>query len=244
MKHRIIAALAALALIAVNGSIANAQTPPVNHRIATMTVTGTASVTRAPDRATISFRIETTNDQSAAATSANNAIVAALGKRLAGMNVPAGAISTQGYSLNYTPRPPKPDPQSTQRYGYSVERTINVAIDNVDGAGAIVDAGMAAGVTNVNGISFSLRDQHAALRSAQTAALADAVAQAKDLATAANMRLVAILAISPGGGSSPVRPMARSMVAAVAAAPTVIDPGSLTVDANVTIQYEIAPLKP
>jgi uncharacterized protein YggE len=206
-----------------------------------MTVTGTASVTRAPDRATISFRIESTNDQSAAATSANNTIAAALAKRLSGMNIPATSISTSGYALDYAPRPPKPDPASGQRYGYTVERTVDVAIDNVDGAGAVIDAGVAAGVTSVNGVSFSLRDQHAALRAAQTAALADAVAQAKDLASAANVRLVGIMAIAPSGGSAPVRPMARMMVAA--AAPTTIDPGNLTVDASVTVQYEIAPVR-
>ena len=69
-----------------------------------------------------------------------------------------------------------------------------------------------------------------------------AVAQAKDLAAAAGVRLVGIMAISPGGGSSPIRPMARMMSAA--AVPTTIDPGNLTVDASVTIQYEIAPAKP
>jgi uncharacterized protein YggE len=157
------------------------------------------------------------------------------------MNIPAASISTSGYALNYFPRPPKPDPASGQRYGYTVERTVDVSIDNVDGAGAVIDAGVAAGVTSVNGVSFSLRDQHAALRAAQTAALADAVAQAKDLAGAANVRLVGIMAISPSSGSSPVRPMARMMVAA--AAPTTIDPGNLTVNASVTIQYEIAPIR-
>lgn len=244
MKHRIIAGLAALALTTGLTGVANAQSPPPMHRIATMTVTGNATVTRPPDRATIAFRIETANDASAAATSANNAIVAALGKRLAAMNVPAAAISTRGYALNYSPRPAKPDPQSTQRYGYVVERTIDVTIDNVDGAGAIVDAGVAAGVTNVNGISFSLRDAHAALRSAQAQALADAVAQAKDLATAANVRLVRILSIAPSSESAPPRPMPRMMMAASVAVPTVIDPGSLSVDASVTIQYEIAPARP
>ena len=243
MKHRILAALGACAILAGSGAVANAQTSAAPHRTATMTVTGTASVTRAPDRATISFRIESTNEQSAAATSANNTIAAALAKRLAGMNIPAAAVSTSGYALNYYPRPPKPDPASGQRYGYTVERTVEVAIDNVDGAGAVIDAGVVAGVTSVNGVSFSLHDQHAALRAAQAAALADAVAQAKDLATAANVRLVGIMTIAPAGESSPVRPPARMMVAA-AATPTTIDPGNLTVTANVTVQYEIAPGRP
>jgi hypothetical protein len=241
MKQRILAALAALAIVAGSGATASAQTPG-SRRVPTLTVTGDGSVTRPPDRATISFRIETTNDIAAAATSANAAIANALAARLAPLHVPASAISTTGYGLNFNPRPPKPDPASTQRYGYTVERTIDVAVDSVDASGAVVDAGVAAGVTNVNGITFSLRDRHAAVRAAQTAALADAVAQARSLAAAAKVRIVRILAISPSGssGGGPlIRASPRLMMAA--AVPTTIDPGNLTVEATVAVEYEIAP---
>jgi uncharacterized protein len=243
MKHRFLAVLAALAIAAGTSAAANAQT--LGARTPTLTVTGEASVTRAPDRATVAFRIETTNDQAAAATSANAAIANALTAKLAPLNIPASAISTSGYGLNYNPRPPKPDPASTQRYGYTVERTIDVVVNNVDGAGAVVDAGVAAGVTNVNGISFTLRDSHAAVRSAQTAALTDAVAQAQSLAAAAKVRLVRILAISPSGGAGP-QPLFRASprLAMAAAVPTTIEPGNLTVRATVSVQYEIAPARP
>ena len=182
-----------------------------------------------------------TNDVAAAATSANAAIANALTAKLAPLGIPASAISTGGYSLNYNPRPPKPDPASQQRYGFTVERTIEVVVNNVDGAGAVVDAGVAAGVTNVNGIAFSLRDHGAAWRNAQAAALADAVAQARNLAAAAKVRLVRILAIAPSGGPGRVfQPSPRLMMAAQGV-PTTIDPGNLTVTAGVTVEYEIAP---
>ena len=242
MKHRILAALAAIAIVTATGSGANAQTTG-SRRIATLTVTGEGSVTRAPDRATVSFRIETTNDQAAAATSANAAIANALTARLAPLHIPASAIATSGYGLNYNPRPPKPDPASTQRYGYTVERTIDVVVDSTDATGAVVDAGVAAGVTSVNGIAFTLRDRHAAVRAAQAAALADAVAQARGLALAAKVRLVRIVAISPSG-SSGVVPLLRAsprLMMAAAPVPTTIDPGNLTVDAGVGVEYEIAP---
>ena len=245
MKHRILAALAVFAIAAGTGAAANAQTSG-SHRTPTLTVTGEGSVTRAPDRATVSFRIETTNDEAAAATSANAAIANALTARLAPLNIPASAISTSGYGLSYNPRPPKPDPASTQRYGYTVERTINVVVDNVETTGAVIDAGVAAGVTNVNGITFSLRDRPAAVRSAQAAALADAVAQAKGLAAAAKVRLVRILAISPSGSAGP-EPLLRAssrLMTATAAVPTTIDPGNLTVQTSVGVQYEIAPEHP
>jgi uncharacterized protein YggE len=243
MKLRILAALAAFAILAGTSTPANAQASG-SRRIPTLTVTGEGSVTRAPDRATVSFNIETTNDVAAAATSANAAIANALTARLAPLHITATAISTSGYGLNYNPRPPKPDPASTQRYGYTVARTIDVVVDNVDATGAVVDAAVSAGVTNVNGIAFSLRDRHAAVRAAQAAALADAVDQARSLAAAAKVRLVRILALSPSGsGPAPVmRAGPRLMMAA--AVPTTIDPGNLTVEAGVGIEYEIAPEHP
>jgi uncharacterized protein len=245
MKHRIFAALAACVITAGSAAAASAQ-GSAGRYTPTLTVTGEGSVTRAPDRATVSFRIETTNDQAAAATSANAAIANALIAHLAPLNIPASAITTTGYALNYNPRPTKPDPASTQRYGYTVERTIDVVVDKVDGAGAVVDAGVAAGVSNVNSIAFSLRDRHAAERSAQTAAFADAVAQANNLAAAAHVRIVRILAISPSGRGGPVpliRPSPRLMMATTAV-PTTIDPSSLTVQATVAVEYEIAPAHP
>ena len=178
-----------------------------------------------------------------AATSANAAIANALSARLAALNIPASAISTAGYGLTYTPRPPKPDPASTQRFGYTVERTIDVAVDNVNGAGAVVDAGVAAGVTNVNGVAFSLHDQRAAVRSAQAAALDAAVALAHGPAAAAHVRLVRILAIAPAGNAAP-QVAFRAMALSAASVPTTIAPTDLTVTANVTLRYEIAPLTP
>jgi uncharacterized protein YggE len=238
MKHRILAALAAFAIATGTGAAASAQTG--RHVTPTLTVTGEASVTRAPDRATVSFRIETTADQAATATSDNAAIAGALGAKLAPLGIPAAGITTSGYGLTYVPRPAKPDPASTQRYGYTVERTIDVAVTNVNATGAIVDAGVAAGVSGVNGVTFSLRDRGPAQRNAQAAALADAVAQARSLAAAAKVRLVRILAISPsGGGVQPLTIAPRLMMSA--AVPTTIDAGDLTVRASVTIQYEISP---
>lgn len=206
----------------------------------TLTVTGEASITRAPERATVAFRIETTNDRAAVATSDNAAIAAALGAKLAPLGIPARAITTSGYGLSFTPRPTTPDPTSTQRYGYTVDRTVDVTVDNVNGTGAVVDAGVAAGVTGVNGINFMLRDPAGAKRAAQAAAFADATAQARSLAATAGVRLVRILAISPAGDGVVPLQVASPRVMMSAAVPTTIDAGDLTVRASVTVQYEVA----
>jgi uncharacterized protein YggE len=240
MRSRLVA-LASLALFTAAAGAAGAADLP---RTATLTVTGEATVARAPDRAQVSFSIQTTDADSGKATSANAAISNAIDAKMAQLGLPASAVATTGYGLNYVPRPAKPDPASDQRYGYTVNRTLTVTIDAVDRAGAVVDAGVAAGATNVNGVSFMLRDPHGAQRAAQAAALDDAIAQARGLAGAAGVRLVRILAIAPGGGGG-ARPVPMMRMSAMAAAvPTTIDPGALNVDAEVTVQYEIAPARP
>jgi uncharacterized protein YggE len=237
MNDRFVAALCALALVGIAAPAAAQAVPGV--RTATLTVNGRGSVTRTPDRVTVSLRVESNADVAANATSANAAVVAALTARLAALNVPATAVTTTGYGLSYTPRPPKPDPASTQRFGYTVERELSVALDNPDEAGAAIDAAVAAGVTSVNGVTFALRDPGAALRSAQAAAVADAQAQARDQAAAAHVRLVRIIEIAPAGST----PAPRSGVLAMSAVavPTTIAPGDLTATATVTVRYEIAP---
>jgi uncharacterized protein YggE len=230
---------AALVSIAPAGTARAAEFPPR----ATLTVTGDGTVTRAPDRAVVSFAVQTNDADSGAATSANAAIAIALTARMLRLGLSVAAVTTSGYGLDYTPRPSKPDPANDQRYGYTVTRSIDVTVDAIDRAGAVVDAGVAAGATNVNGVAFELRDPHAARLAAQSAALADATAQARSLAAAAGVRLVRIISIAPGGDAVAPRLRMAPMALKLAAVPTTIDPGNLTVTAQVTLRYEIAPLK-
>jgi uncharacterized protein YggE len=242
MKVARLVALSTFMLASLVASRADAADPA---HPATLTVTGEATVTRAPDRALVAFQIQTTDEASTKATSANAAIANALTDRMARLGIPAADVATTSYGLAYQPRPSKPDPQSDQRYGFTVTRTITVTVDATDRAGAVVDAGVAAGATGVDGVTFTLRDPHAAQRAAQAAAVADATAQARGLALAAGVRLVRVRAIDPGSNAPIGRPMPMMRMAlASAAVPTTIDPSNLTIDASVTIVYEVAPTRP
>jgi len=232
--------VAAVLCIAMPGSARAAGFPPPP---ATLTVTGEAAVARAPDRAVVSFSVQTNDADSGAATAANAAIANALTARMLRLGLTAADVATSAYGLGYNPRPSRPDPASDQRYGFTVTRAIDVTVDAVDRAGAVVDAGVAAGATGVNDVRFVVRDPHAAQRAAQTAAVDDATAQARALAAAAGVRLVRILSITPGGEAAPPGLMRMEPMAMTAAAPTTIDPGNLTVSAQVTLRYAIAPLK-
>ena len=240
-----ISVAAALLSVLATAAPAAAQTPsPPRQFPAQITVTGQGSVDRTPDQATVSFSIVTNDDVAARATSANNTAYNALVARLRALGIDAAAIKTSSYYLTYNQRPPQPNPQFQPRYGYVVTRGVTVTSNRTDQAGAIVDAGVAAGVSNVNGVSFGLRDSRGAYRAALAAAVADAEAQAQALAAAARVRIVRVVSISAGSFSVP-RPyaiMAR-MAAPVppAPVPTDIQASDQTITATVSLTYEVAP---
>jgi uncharacterized protein YggE len=235
---RISVAAAVLALLAAS-SPAFAQTMP---QVPTLTVTGHGTVDRMPDQAVVSFSIVTNDENAGKATSANNTAYNTLVSHLNGLGLGASAIKTTGFDVNFNPRPPQPNPQFQQRFGYVVTRSVTVTTPRTDQVGAVIDAAVAAGVTNVNGVSFGLRDNRGAFREALAAAVGDAEQQARALADAAHVRLGRIQHISPLGPNIPgPRPLAMARVAMAAPVPTEVQPSNLSVEASVSVTYQITP---
>ncbi|HTW83118.1 MAG TPA: SIMPL domain-containing protein [Candidatus Sulfotelmatobacter sp.] len=232
-------AVPALALaVALPAAAPAAEPPPAP----TLSVTGVGVVERAPDRAIVTFGIITNDDRAAAATSANNAAYAALAAKLDALGVRGPSLRTLSFGITFQPRPPVPNPQSGERYGFVVTRNVSATTDDVNQVGALIDAGVAAGVTNVDGVAFTVRDERTVERTAQAAAVADAAAQAEAIAAAAHVRLTGIASI----GSQPVfyqpQPIAFRMADTYQAnVPTNVQPGSLSIRQTVTVVYRIAP---
>ncbi|MGA3036091.1 MAG: SIMPL domain-containing protein [Vulcanimicrobiaceae bacterium] len=208
----------------------------------TVTVSGSGTISRDPDRALLSVSIVTNNDVAATATSANNRLYNALVDRMRGVGVPAAAIKTSSYDLNFVPKPPPGDNYKPPQTGFIVTRALSITIDNLSNVGGVIDAAVAAGVTQVNGVSFGLRDDRGAHAAALAAAVEDAATQAAAIAQAAHMHLGAIRRVS--SVQSPVFAPQMMRVATLAAAPAVptqISPSSVEIHATVTVTYELAP---
>ncbi|GAC1583402.1 MAG: SIMPL domain-containing protein [Candidatus Elarobacter sp.] len=241
MKSITLALTAILALAA--SAPAAAQHRAAGRPSATIEVSGTGTIDRLPDQAIVTFTVVTNDDAAGRATSENNRIYNALVTRLRGQGIEPAAIKTTSYNVYDNPRPQQVNPQFQQRYGFVVTRGVSVTTDRTDQAGALVDAAVSAGVTDVNGISFGLKDPRGVFRSALAAAVTDAAAQAQALAAAAHVRIVRVVDIAAGGAYPVPRPVPqyRTMSAAAAPVPTEVQPGNLTVTATATVTYEIAP---
>jgi uncharacterized protein YggE len=236
--RRLAFAAAGLALAFLVPGAALAAPPPP-----TLAVTGSGTVERAPDRVVLTFDIVTNDDRAAVATSTNNTISSALSAKLAAAGIHPGQERTTSFTINFQPRPSASNQQVGMRYGYIVSRTISVTTDAVTQVGALIDAAVSAGATDVNGVQFTLKDASEAQRAAQAAAVADARAQAEVIATAAHLRLAGVLSIDAGTGSPIIGPrplMLRANVQALSV-PTDVQPSSLSVQRSVTVVYALAP---
>jgi uncharacterized protein YggE len=139
----------------------------------------------------------------------------------------------------------QPYPYPGARYGYLVNRQLSISVSRVADIGAVVDAAVKAGVTNVNGVQYGLKDRASANEAALALALADAASQAKVVAVASHMRLGGIKNIQVGpsyGGpiplSAPIRIMSTDGVANV---PTQFTPATVDVRATATVTYYLKP---
>jgi uncharacterized protein YggE len=130
------------------------------------------------------------------------------------------------------------------RYGYNVNRQLSIAVSRVSDVGAVVDAAVKSGVTNVNGVQYGLKDRAAANEAALALALADAANQARIVATASHMRLGGIKQIQVGqsySGPVPAPMRVTSTIGAVIGIPTEITPSAVDVRASATVTYYLKP---
>ncbi|HMD01421.1 MAG TPA: SIMPL domain-containing protein, partial [Candidatus Baltobacteraceae bacterium] len=217
---------------------------PNFERESTITVTGTGSISRTPDQASINLQIVTSDDVATTSTSKNNDIYNALQSKLAALGVPSSSIKTQWFNVQFVPHPPKdlPVQQRQARYGYITTRALLVDVAPIENVGKAIDAANAAGVSDISNVTFGLKDRRGAYLSALSAAVDDARAQANALANASGMRIVRVRNITTG---SEVRPMLQARALSMAAAPspptpTEIEPsGPIETTATVTISYQV-----
>lgn len=191
-----------------------------------VTVTGDGVVTAVPDRAEVSAGVETRAVTAKAALSANGA---AMQKVIAALRANGGRdVTTETVSLSTAVD------QNGRPAGF-VASNVASARTSLAGAGALIDAAVAAGANTINGPALSRSDADVLYREALAKAVDDARARAETLARAAGRRLGAATAIVEGG-SAPV-PFAAKVSAAEDGTPVVSGPQETT--ASVTVTFEL-----
>ena len=219
----------ALALFAAFAAPALAADPR------TISMTGHGEIRSTPDMAQVTAGVTTTAPTAAQALSANSARMKGVFAALEKLGVPQKNIQTSNFVVS--PQYSNGDNNTARRLtGYQVNNDVTARLEDVGKLGGTLDALVAAGANQINGISFSIQNDAPLLEKARAQAIADARLRAETYAKAAGVTLGPILSISEGGGETPPRPMYRM---AAMAADTQIAPGEQSVTANVSVAWEI-----
>lgn len=194
----------------------------------TVSVTGTGVVSAVPDEAQVSAGVETRAATAKAALSANGT---AMQKVLDALKGAGGKeITTQTVSLSTA------FDQNGQPGGF-VASNVASATTSLAGAGALVDAAVAAGANTVYGPSLSRSDADALYRKALERAVADAKDRATVLAKAAGRELGRVTAMAES--SSTPGPLYAAKAEAGAADSTPVVSGPQDTTALVSVTYEL-----
>ena len=135
------------------------------------------------------------------------------------------------------------EPAQPKIIGYQVNNTVNVRQRNLAQFGRVLDTLVTAGANQINGPSFQMDDADAATDEARAEAMKKARARATLYARAAGLKVVRILTITESGGYAP-QPQAmfvRAAMSDMAAAPTPVAAGEVSMTSSVTVLFELAP---
>lgn len=238
MLNRIlpVLALTLAALVPLAPVAAVAEVAP-----ATLTVTGEGVTDVVPDMATLTMGVTTTGTTAAEALSANSTALAAVLDRLRAAGIEDRDIQTTGLSVNpnWTGYDSSSSLSGPKIADYTATNGVTVRIRALEGLGAVLDAAVADGANTMNGLSFGLQDPRPAMDAARSAAVEDAAAKARLMAEGADVTLGPILSITEGGGYGGPAPMYKD--AALSAAPVPVQAGELSMQASVTVVWQINP---
>ena len=240
-----LAMLSVLALaVACAGGGSGAVTSSVPAVQNSISVSGTGDAYGAPDVAYIQLGIDVTADDVGTAITQAGTVMDAVQTAVKGQGVDEKDLQTINFNVYPEDIYDRETGQPTGQRRYHVQNFLNAKVRDISKIGAIIDAGLGAGATNVSGLSFGVEDKSALETEARTKAIADAKARAQELADGLGVKLGGPIIVSEGYVSAPPMPYpvfaqkaADGLGAGGGAAP--ISPGQMQVTVQVNIIFAL-----
>jgi hypothetical protein len=213
-----------------NLQVSGTETP----RTLNVTATGKAYLT--PDVAYINIGVHTENADAAEAVASNNSQSQKVADALERFDIDPLDIQTTNFSI-YPQQQYDPNGKLTGLI-YFVDNTVFVTVRDLSKLGDVIGAAVDAGANSINSIQFDAADRTKALSEARKAAVTEALAQARELATAAGVTLGDIQNINSYGVGMPMPVYEAKGIGGGGAVP--VSPGQLvlTVDVNIVFLIE------
>ena len=240
------ALMAATALTVFAAPAAFAQSAPTTpmqvHAMAAqpaLNLSAYGEVKVAPDMATITFGVQTEAPTAQAAMADNARRMTEVFAALRRAGIAERDIQTSG--LNLSAQYDYVENQPPRLRGYQASNQVTVGIMDLTKVGTTADAVVGAGVNQINGISFGLKDPKAAEDQARVLAVRALQDKARLYAQALGVELGAVRSLNEGGGYTPQPPVlftgARMQMADSASTP--VAAGEMTVRIDITGTYDL-----
>jgi uncharacterized protein YggE len=229
MRRLLTLTLAAAAVVAVAAFAGVGRPEAARGDVAspdTVTTTGHGVVTVVPDEASVSAGVHTQAASAAGALAQNARLMSSVVAALKA----AGGIDLQTQQVSLYPQ----TNDQNEVTSYVADNSVS-ARTKIAGAGALIDAAVAAGANTVTGPTLEVSDRDARYRDALGKAVEDARAKAAALARAGGFGVGQVSSVTEQAANAPV-PVYR---AAAKSDATPIEPGTQDVTADVTVTFRI-----
>jgi len=206
-------------------------------------VSGSGEARVAPDRAIINVGVFSRATTAAAAANDNARRQRAIIDTLRALGFASEQISTMNYNVNPEMQH-NPQTGRTTVTGYTVSNTVRVDVRRLEQIGPAIDASLAKGANQINGLDFYVFNADEPRRRALAQAIERARADADAMARAAGGSLGTLLELSTGFTPMPMMRQEYAMATAMRAqadAPTPIQPGEDVIRAIVTTRWQFVP---
>ena len=214
----------------------------------TIQVSGTGSVSAAPNEAIITLAVQTQDTSATSAVNENAALMNKVVQALLSIGINQSNIQTSSYTLTIqtmttttttvTPMQTiQPMLQSSNNVQYVARNGIQVTLTNITLVGRALDAAVNAGVNEVDGVAFTFTPQLTASLQKQALQLAtqDAANQANAIASTLGLKIIGPISITPSFN----QPIYQAMASA-SSNPTPIQPGTLQLTAQIQAIYQFS----
>jgi uncharacterized protein YggE len=205
-----------------------------------LTVHANAVTRSAPDLAIVTLGVSARGDTARAAQQAQSTRMQTVLAAARAAGVEERDVQTVGFSLE--PQYVYARNAAPRVNGYVSRNTVSVRVRDLNAVSGLIDATVAEGANELQGIQFTFQDEEASRDAARAEALQTARARADAYAQAAGKRVTRMLSITEPGGAVPLigldrRISAPSVVAEAANAQ--IRPGELDASSAVTVVFEL-----
>jgi uncharacterized protein YggE len=206
-----------------------AQQPPQPPSVQAV---GTATVSGQPDQVRVDIGVTTTAATAQDASTQNATQMTAVQSQIRQVLGPAADIKTISYSI--TPNYRTNGTQQTL-IGYTANNTIEVTAADTASIVKVIDSVSQVGATNIQSLRFTIADDTPLRLQALSQAAKQAIGHAQAIAGGLGLKVGNVIAAQEGVSVTPI----VTGVVAPAAPATPIEPGLVTVTANVTIVAQL-----